>query len=104
VAPRHARRAAEGRAGAYGPLDGRDDDALRPPLARRAPRRGPALGRSWHMDGTWAAREAKLGRNLGKTGWRRRESNPGPRGFRSVLVHVRSRIARAAGFPDSAGT
>jgi len=36
--------------------------------------------------------------------WRRGESNPGPRGFQLNFVHVRSRIARAAGFPDSAGT
>jgi hypothetical protein len=36
--------------------------------------------------------------------WRRRESNPGPQGFRSALVHVRSRIAQPAGFLDSART
>src|SRR5690606_1237369 len=26
-----------------------------------------------------------------RTGWRRRESNPGPQGIRTTLVHVRSR-------------
>ena len=35
--------------------------------------------------------------------WRRRESNPGPQGIRSTLVHVRSRShPRSAGFVDSA--
>ena len=37
-------------------------------------------------------------------GWRRRESNPDPRGFAAVFVHVRSRIAQATGFVGSATT
>jgi hypothetical protein len=36
--------------------------------------------------------------------WRRRELNPSPRGIRPGIVHVRSRIAQAAGFLDSART
>ncbi len=36
--------------------------------------------------------------------WRRRESNPGPQGIRSTLIHVRSRITQATGLLDSAST
>src|SRR5260221_13815983 len=36
--------------------------------------------------------------------WRRRESNPGPRVFQPILIHVRSRIAQPTGFADSAAT
>ena len=36
--------------------------------------------------------------------WRRGESNPGPQGIRLNLVHVRSRITRAAGFLNSVRT
>src|SRR6187399_2967506 len=36
--------------------------------------------------------------------WRRRESNPGPQGIPSTLIHVRSRITQATGLLDSAST
>lgn len=36
--------------------------------------------------------------------WRRRELNPGPRGFQLTFVHVRSRITQATGFVNSVTT
>ena len=33
--------------------------------------------------------------------WRRRESNPGPQGIQSDLVHLRSCITQATGFVDT---
>lgn len=87
-----------------------------PPPTRRftSPENFPELGalESMKMERLWGAakiredfRSAKSGaaskRSAGQR-WRRRESNPGPRGIQPAFVHVRSRIAQAAGFVDSA--
>jgi hypothetical protein len=50
----------------------------------------PAAVASRPFYGAFHGATPRRGQNHGETGWRRRESNPGPRGFQLTLVHVRS--------------